>query len=219
MWDGAGRASLAARPPPSRTASTSIRLDIMRIPLAALMIAGAVTVAACSDTTTTPTAAIEPAAAQGAAFDETPGLIGHARGATARYLDASVALADGYLPMSPCVAIPSGAMGVHYVKPALLMDAGMDVEQPEALVYEPQQDGSLRLVALEYLILKAPWDAAHPGAAPSFLGQGFDVLPGPAGDMYALHVWAWRQNPNGIFAPFNPKASCPSGASAASHTH
>lgn len=191
----------------------------MRISLLALAIAGTLTVAACSDVTTTPTAAIEPAASLSAAFDETPGLIGHARAATARFLGAEAASAEGYLAMSPCVSIPTGAMGIHFVKPALLMDGGIDIERPEALVYEPQNDGSLRLVALEYLILKAPWDAANPGVTPTLLGQPFDVIPGPAGPMYALHVWAWRQNPDGIFAPFNSKASCPTSEDAASHAH
>jgi hypothetical protein len=25
---------------------------------------------------------------------------------------------------------------------------------------------------------------------------------------YALHVWAWKENPNGTFADWNPKVSC-----------
>ncbi len=26
---------------------------------------------------------------------------------------------------------------------------------------------------------------------------------------YDLHVWAWKHNPAGLFAPFNPKVSRP----------
>ena len=25
---------------------------------------------------------------------------------------------------------------------------------------------------------------------------------------YDLHVWLWKHNPSGVFAPFNPDASC-----------
>src|SRR5688572_28118475 len=112
MCEAPSRGSLTPRPPPVRIASTRIRHDIiMRISLAALLICGAFAAAACSDASTTPTAAIEPAVSLSATVDETPGLIGQARAATARFLGADAAFADGYLPMSPCVSIPTGAMG------------------------------------------------------------------------------------------------------------
>jgi hypothetical protein len=42
---------------------------------------------------------------------------------------------------------------------------------------------------------------------------------------YALHVWAWKSNPKGTFADFNPRVSCaayaPDGpaVAAANHVH
>ena len=74
----------------------------------------------------------------------------------------------------------------------------------------------LRLVALEYLVLKSDWDAAHggPGATPpSLFGQAFDLtlagnrygLP----DFYSLHAWLWDPNPSGMFAEWNPRVTCP----------
>jgi len=26
--------------------------------------------------------------------------------------------------------------------------------------------------------------------------------------VWALHVWAWRENPSGLYANWNPKVSC-----------
>jgi hypothetical protein len=50
-----------------------------------------------------------------AADDPTP-LIDKAHNATARYVDLNVALAEGFVPATPCVSGPdTGAMGVHFV--------------------------------------------------------------------------------------------------------
>lgn len=191
----------------------------MRTSLSLFLAAGALALAACADAPTTAAAGIDQAADVFAATQDDAGLLGRARAATAKYLDAEAALADGYVSTYDCVATPSGAMGVHYVKPPLFMDAGYDVEQPEALVYEPQADGSFRLVAIEYIVMKAPWDATNPGTVPQLLGQPFLLGGGPMGAMYALHVWAWRQNPSGLFAPFNPRASCGAAVNTVGHQH
>jgi hypothetical protein len=194
----------------------------MRLVLTSVLAASALALAACSDA---PTAAGEAAAspADGAwlAAASDNGLLGQARGATAKYQRVDVAIADGYVSTVDCVAIPSGAMGIHYVNPALLMDAVADIEQPEALVYEPQTNGTLKLVAIEYIVLQSAWQGAGKSGVPSLFGRSFDAGMGPMGPWYTLHAWTWRQNPLGIFAPFNPKASCPSSApaSAAAHAH
>lgn len=146
-----------------------------------------------------------------------------ARAATAAFHDLNAAKAAGYsvvvadLAGLTCIADPSGAggMGVHYLNPALL-DGSVSATTPELLVYAPDRHGTLRLVALEYLVLKADWDAAHggPGAAPpSLFGQAFDLtlagnrygLP----DFYSLHAWIWDPNPSGMFAEWNPRVTCP----------
>jgi len=63
-------------------------------------------------------------------------------------------------------------------------------------------DGDLRLVGLEYVRF-----APSTAPAPTLFGHEFhyDSRLGA----YTLHVWAWRNNPSGTFAPFNPKLSCP----------
>jgi hypothetical protein len=149
-----------------------------------------------------------------------------AREATASFHDLSAAQAAGYsalvadLAGITCIDSPGvGAMGVHYLNPSLapeLFDAAavaaVDASTPELLVYAPGPNGQLRLVALEYLALKANWDAHHAGP-PSLFGQTFNTTP--AGnryglpDFYSLHAWIWDPNPTDLFAPYNPRVSCP----------
>jgi hypothetical protein len=148
-----------------------------------------------------------------------------ARDATAGFHNFDVATAAGYtarvadLAGITCIDSAAGAMGVHYLNPTLipeLFDAtavpSIDATTPELLVYQPVSNGKLRLVALEYLTLKARWDATH-DAPPSLFGHRFDTtlagnrygLP----DFYSLHAWIWKNNPADIFAPYNTKVSCP----------
>jgi hypothetical protein len=127
------------------------------------------------------------------------------RAATARFHDVQVAMAEGYVPHGPCVAQPGlGGMGVHFVNWQLFADAEFSTANPEILMYEPQPDGSMRLVGVEFGVAPEPWYAAGNTARPAFEGRPFDDGPG----FYALHVWVWKHNPAGIFAPFNPKVRC-----------
>jgi hypothetical protein len=144
------------------------------------------------------------------------------RAATARFHNLHAAEAAGYSVLVAdtagltCIAEPGmGAMGFHYLDPTLL-DGSISATAPELLVYAPGPDGRLRLVALEYLVLKADWDAAHGGpdaAPPSLFGQTFNFTP--AGnrfglpDFYSLHAWIWDPNPSGMFAMWNPRVNCP----------
>ena len=53
------------------------------------------------------------------------------RAATAKYHNVQEAIEDGYAPLSPCVALPSGpAMGIHYVNIPKI-DATINVVEPE----------------------------------------------------------------------------------------
>jgi hypothetical protein len=143
------------------------------------------------------------------------------RHATARYRHVSRALRDGHtafaIPAQPgatpttglglvgdptCFDDPSGGMGVHYVKG---IDGTVDLERPEALVYEITRHHRLRLVAVEYIVPDSFVDPANP---PRLLGQHFHRHPYLP--VYILHVWAWKANPNGLFADFNPRVrACP----------
>ena len=95
-----------------------------------------------------------------------------------------------------------GAMGYHYGKPAIIDDA-VSLTEPELLVYAPQKNGRLRLVAVEYIVPTGAWQGSEP---PSLLGQEFHMTGD--GALYILHVWTGLHNPAGIFADWNPNASC-----------
>jgi hypothetical protein len=134
------------------------------------------------------------------------------RRATDRYRDVDDAIAAGYVQFQGCVSGPErGAMGVHYSNFALF-DGEIDVETPEVLVYEPK-NGRLQLVAAEYVIPAPAWDPVHdPFDKPQLMGHLLQFSPGPnrygPDAIYELHVWAWRDNPSGTFADWNPDVSC-----------
>ena len=104
-------------------------------------------------------------------------------------------------------------MGYHYVNPVNAQDLVIDASRPEALLYEPTGDGGVRLVGAEFLVHGDGWDAANQGSPPTFAGVEFDpptdrTAAAPPGPFYTLHVWLWKDNPSGMFAPFNPRVSC-----------
>ena len=135
------------------------------------------------------------------------------RQATAQYHDVDAALADGYLPTEHCAAVPGvGGMGYHYVNPALIGDPSVDPLRPEVLLYAPKPNGTLKLVAVEYLIVDADQDLSTDEDRPNLFGVAFNgPMLGHEPGMpihYDLHVWIWKGNPAGLFADFNPKVGC-----------
>lgn len=127
------------------------------------------------------------------------------RAATARFHDVTVAEAAGYVPAGHCEAGPDGAMGVHYLQPELAGDLELDPTAPEVLLYEPTADG-LRLVGVEWWVADAGQDR------PEVLGVPLDgPMAGHGPEMpqhYDLHVWVWRNNPDGMTAQWNPQVDC-----------
>lgn len=115
-----------------------------------------------------------------------------ARKGTAKYHDVERALEDGYVATDHLVVSPRGVMGYHYVNP-LLVDNEVNAATPEVLLYVPKKNGDLQLVGVEYLSVDSN----------SLFGQEFDK-PSEAVPQYSLHVWIWKNNPQGMFAPFNP---------------
>ena len=125
------------------------------------------------------------------------------RSANDRFADVAQAVKEGYAPI-PCAAgAEGGAMGIHYVNGALIKDDAVDVAHPEAVMYEPQADGSMKLVAVEYITAKGPAELENHlfsfTNAPNRYG-----LPA----FYELHVWAWKPNPRGVFVDMNPNVTC-----------
>ena len=111
-----------------------------------------------------------------------------------------------------CVSGPEeGAIGVHFVNFALV-DGKPEVKAPEALIYEVK-NGRARLVGVEYIVPVAAWNpAAGEPPVPVLEGQVFHFNDSPnrfgLPAFYELHVWAWRDNPNGAFADWNTGVSC-----------
>ena len=152
-----------------------------------------------------------------AAAGPTGETVANARDATAVFNDPAAALASGYDLLTDaadlaCIDQPgAGAMGIHYVKGALVQAGTIDAARPQALVYERTADGRLQLAAVEYVVLQTGWDAAHT-APPALFGQTFMVTPAdnryglPA--FYSLHAWIWKPNPTGMFSMWNPNVSC-----------
>jgi hypothetical protein len=144
--------------------------------------------------------------------DHTSPLVHVVRQATERFKDVAAAEADGYAHQFGCVSGPDfGAMGLHYVNLPLLVDGELDPTRPEAIIYEPLPNGRLKLIGAEYVVPAQIWDATH-DAAPQLMGQLFHLLEGPnrfgPQSLYALHVWAWKENPNGAFVNWHPNVSC-----------
>jgi hypothetical protein len=143
--------------------------------------------------------------------------LANARDATAVYSEPAAALAAGYDLLTDgaglaCIDQPgAGAMGVHFVKGALVQSGTLDPARPQALVYEPRPDGQLHLAAVEYVVFQSAWDASNP-APPTLFGQKFMLNPDgnrfglPA--FYSLHAWVWKSNPTGTFEPWNPQVQC-----------
>ena len=138
------------------------------------------------------------------------GLVEVVRNATRPFLDVKN-IPAGYAPFLGCVSgTQEGAMGVHYVNGELVFDGRLEPDTPEAVMYE-MRNGRLYLLGAEYIVMAEAWDASN-AAPPSLLGQAFTFNETPSRfglpAFYSLHVWAWRDNPNGTFVDWNPKVSC-----------
>ena len=169
-------------------------------------------------------------AAMSAAAAEEPSLSA-IKAATARFRDVKVALAEGYVrdPANICdtaemMGRPAalGVMGVHYFRPDLLgvsappnprvdgTGTHTDFMKPGILIYEPQADGTMKLVAVENLVFAKAWKAAGNAAPPRFHGKSFDDMhDDPATPIdeahgfephFDQHDWLYRDNPNGMLA-------------------
>ena len=159
------------------------------------------------------------------------------KAATAKYRDVKVAISEGFTTDGKCttaemLGFPAsqGAMGLHYVRKDLLgigppapgritgNGTYTNFLKPSMLVYEPQADGSLKLIAVENLVFESAWRAAGHRQPPMFHGVPYVLLKDdPATKVdeahnyephYELHVWAFRHNRSGMFKEFNPQVTC-----------
>jgi hypothetical protein len=134
------------------------------------------------------------------------------RDSTERFKDVAVAEAEGYALQFGCVSGADwGAMGLHYVNFPLVMDGELDATRPEIVIYEPARNGSVRLIGADYLVLADAWHATHT-ATPELDGQLLHYFEAPnrfgLPAFYTLHVWAWKDNPTGMFVNWHSNVSC-----------
>jgi hypothetical protein len=134
--------------------------------------------------------------------------------ATANYHDLQTAIGAGYtveLPQTEafgggtCIANGAdGAMGIHMLSPGRV-DGTLDAAEPEALLYERRNNGTLKLTGVEYIVAG--------GSQPELYGQDFaDTnlarFGDPATNVWTLHAWVWKPNPGGMFDPWNRRVTC-----------
>ena len=128
------------------------------------------------------------------------------RAATRPFQNLDSAVAVGYpRKVADCLVHEHhGAMGYHHVNRGYL-DTKRDIARPQILLYERMPDSTYRLNAVEFIIPYRIWP--RDSVAPMMMEQTMhheDNLK-----IWYLHVWAWLNNPDGLFANFNSVVSCP----------
>ena len=144
--------------------------------------------------------------------------LGHLRAVTARYQRIEAADSAGYsAQLTGCMVDPKlGGMGFHFGKLSTIDDTA-DPLEPEVLLYEPQENGRMRLVAVEYIIPFSVRPRTEP--APRLFGQDFIPNDAEGFKLWGLHAWVWRNNPAGMFADWNPLVNCDAVPAAARMSH
>jgi hypothetical protein len=180
----------------------------LKIAASVALVATAATALACSDRAEPTRAAmtgthLHVAARRDAAPADLGPKLAELRRATAHYRDFEAAQTAGYaVKVTGCMESPSGGMGYHYAKGDLI-DGQVIEARPEVLLYEPKGKGRLQLVGVEFIIPFSAWTASTP---PTLYGQTFSR--NLTFEVWALHVWAWRENTDGVFADWNPAVTC-----------
>lgn len=146
---------------------------------------------------------------QAAPDEEVGKALAELRAATRPFQDLAAAVAAGYVAeVKDCIVHEHhGAMGYHHLNRAHLQ-RDLVVTRPQLLLYEKMGDGTYRLNGVEYIVPYGLWP--RDAAPPVFMGQTLkreDTL-----QYWYLHVWAWLENPQGVFADFHPAVQCPASA-------
>ncbi len=128
------------------------------------------------------------------------------RSATLPYKSIDAAVAAGYPREVPECLVHEhhGAMGYHHVNRAYLAPT-LSLDKPQILLYEKTAEGTYQLNGVEFIIPYRLYP--RDSVAPVWLGQTMhreDNL-----NIWYLHVWVWKTNPDGVFANFNSTVSCP----------
>lgn len=186
----------------------SVRCSMYHVAAPALLALAAVT--ACESRDSSPLAVPVELQAAHAGHDDvemTPEVrrwLAGLRQATVAYHDFEAAGPAGWAdPILPCMELEgTGGMGQHFIDWDRMEELTPQEFAPELLVYEPQKNGRMRLVAVEYAVPIAAWGEV----APALHGVTFHRNDGLG--LWVLHAWIWKNNPEGVFADWNPTVSC-----------
>jgi hypothetical protein len=130
------------------------------------------------------------------------------RAATAAYKQLDAAVAVGYpRTVADCIVDERhGAMGYHHVNRGYV-DGKLDPAKPEILLYERTPDGGYKLNGAEFIVPYRYW--SRDSVAPVLMGQKLHHENNL--NYWYLHIWAWTDNKDGLFANMNPDVHCPGG--------
>jgi len=183
-----------------------------RVARRALLFTIAFTIAACADTTpVAPDRGTAAAPQLAVRSDPEAEAVATLRYATRQYRDLDAAIADGFVSVRMlCTERPNGAMGTVYMNMTRAYDRVLYPEVPDGLIYEPASAGRPKLVgvlmahAYRYGETELPYQFLGTPLAP-ILDNNINAA------IHAVAVWVWRDNPNGLTAPENPRVSCSAG--------
>jgi hypothetical protein len=136
--------------------------------------------------------------------------------ATKKYTHFDVVKSEaGWDLVTTCVSgNDTGAMGIHIVNSSRTVTGTINPKEPAALIYEPQANGDLVLVGVEFIHDAATWAKLNPKgpATPSVDGHLMNLVDFPnrygLPAFYEMHVWAFEENPKGAFADWNTHVTC-----------
>ena len=182
-----------------------------------LLVLPAAVIAGCAEPSTPVSAPSATPGAERASLNATLGdEIARLRNVTARFHRIEAAGDAQYGKFTDCMEKPGvGGMGLHYAKGSAVADGVVDPDNPEVLVYEPEANGTLRLVAVEFAV---PYTAAPRDGAPPKL-FGMDMRRNDTFQIWARHAWIWKNNPAGMFEDWNPTVNCAAVEASARMSH
>lgn len=133
---------------------------------------------------------------------------------TAKYENEKAAIADGYVRTDVCMDNPRGpgSMGYHYENKSRW--GSTDPAKPTAIIYGPEKGpgGGRKLYAVEWMVSDPDQNLATAAGRPTMFGLPFDgPMPGHTTGMpkhFDLHLWAYKDNPAGLFHNWNPAVKC-----------
>lgn len=169
-----------------------------------LTLTGIILMAACGNAPATDDMEHDATAEAAAPSDEERAGLASLRTMTAGFTDIEAARAAGYTDqITPCwYHRDNGGQGYHFGRSALI-DGNVSLMEPELVMYEPRPDGTMEFIGIEYIVPFAQWQQAEP---PRVLGQ--QMMRNEQLELWVMHVWLGKDNPNGMYAPWNPNVTC-----------